>query len=138
MRRLAWRARLGILFGVALVLLAGLAWGAFQPWTANHFGYALPGQDRLPYRISYAGRDYSNLHECAGADWCQPASNHCFLWQQVVDQSIGPLAQVGSVPTLFGSSDPIFAPSTGGLTVMELYILERVGCYLIYTIEGGP
>ena len=138
MRRLTRRARLGILPGVALVLLAGLVWGAFQPWTANHFGYALPGQDRLPYRISYAGRDYSNLHECAGADWCQSDSNRCLSWQRVVDQSIGQVAQVGSVLTLFGFSHPVFAPSTGGLTVMEVYLLERANCYLIYTIEGGP
>lgn len=140
MRRLTRRDCLGVLIlvVVALLLLAGLAWGAFQPWTANHFSYALPGQDRLPYRISYAGRDYSNAHECAGADWCRPDSSRCLSWQQVVDQSIGPVAQVGSVPTLFGSSHPIFAPSTGGLTVMGIYVLERAKCYLIYTIEGGP
>ena len=128
----------GILIGVLVLLLIGVGWGAFQPWTANHFSYALPGQDRLPYRISYAGHDYSNSHECAGADWCRPDSSRCLPWQQVVDQSIGPVAQVGSVPTLFGSSHPVFAPPTGGLIVMVVYVLESANCYLVYTIEGGP
>ena len=140
MVRLNRRSLLGILIliVVVLLLLAGLAWIAFQPWTANHFGYALPGQDRLPYRISYAGRDYSNLHECAGADWCQPASKQCSSQQELIDQRRWPLAQVGSVPTLFGSSHPIWASSFGGQTVMEIYVLDRADCYLTYTIEGGP
>ena len=55
----------------ALLAVGGLAGVllliALQPWTANHFGYALPGPRGLPYRLSYAGRDYSNAQTCAGA-----------------------------------------------------------------------
>ena len=132
------RRRLVIGASLLCLLLAGVLWGAFQPWTANHFGYALPGQDRLPYRISYAGRDYSNLHECAGADWCQPAGKRCFSEQQLIDEQFWPLAQVGSISTLFGAAHLVLAPPSGGHIVMELYVLEGADCYLAYTIEGGP
>ena len=136
MRRLTRRARLGILPGVALVLLAGLVWGAFQPWTANHFGYALPGQDRLPFRISYAGRDYSNAHECAGADWCQPASKQCASNQDLAAQSLWPLSQVSSIPTLLGAAYPVLAPPQGIQPL--LFVAVGNGCYLTYALEGGP
>ena len=136
MQWLTRRTRLGILIGVALLLLAGLAWGAFQPWTANHFGYALPGQDHLPFRISYGGRDYSNAHECAGADWCQPDSKRCMSRQDLADQLLWPLSQVSSIPTLLGAAYPVFAPPNGPQTL--LFMAASSTCYLTYELEGGP
>jgi hypothetical protein len=128
--------QMGLGVGLAIVILAALLWGVFQPWAANHFGYALPGQDRLPYRITYAGRDYGNPNECAGDDWCQPAAKRCISQQQLADQHLWPLKQVGSIPTLFGSAYPILAPPAGGQTI--LFVLDNDDCYLMYTLMGGP
>lgn len=130
-----WRG-LVIVGGLLCLLLVGLLWGAFQPWTANHFGYALPGQDRLPYRISYAGRDYSDLHECAGADWCQPTGKRCFSQQQLIAQQLWPLRQVASISTLFGAAYPVLAPPVDGFR--PLIVPDGADCYLAYDPEGGP
>jgi hypothetical protein len=131
--------RVGMGIGLVIVLLGALAWGAFQPWTANHFGYALPGPDRLPYRISYAGRDYGNPYECAGADWCQPAAKHCNSAQQLMAQNLWPLQQVSSISTLFGAAYPVLAPSAvDHLTQVLLFVPYSDDCYLTYALEGGP
>ncbi len=128
--------RLGLGIGLASVLLATLVWGAFQPWAANHFGYALPGPDRLPNRISYAGRQYQNPSECAGDTWCQPATRHCISSRQLRDQGRWPLRQVGSIPTLFGTAHPIFAPPHDGQAF--LLVLDGDDCYLTYSLVTEP
>lgn len=141
--RLTTRARAWlIVLSATLLVLVGLGVAAFQPRTANAFHYALPGSGGLPYRISYHGRDYGNDGMCAHGDWCRgapAAETACHSRQQLIDQSNWPLTQVSTVPTLFGSSHAVFAPPVpAGLTLMQLYVLETDGCYISYTIEGGP
>ncbi|HEY7348519.1 MAG TPA: hypothetical protein VH599_09420 [Ktedonobacterales bacterium] len=128
--------QLGLWIGLVGVILAALGWGAFQPWAANHFGYALPGPDRLPNRISYNGRYYGNPNECAGDTWCQPSDKSCATKQQLVELRLWPLKQVGVIPTLFGPPHPIFAPPDSGQTF--LLVLDDANCYLIYGLMDGP
>lgn len=141
--RITTRSRAWLIaLAAALILLVGLGVVAFQPWSANHFNYALPGSGGLPYRISYNGRDYANNGMCAHATWCRnapAAETACRSRQQLVDQNQWPLTQVSSIPTLFGPSHAVFAPPVpAGLTLMQLYAVEADGCYISYTIEGGP
>jgi hypothetical protein len=64
------RAPSRVTIGVVLALLvASAVLIALQPSLANHFGYALPGKDGLPYRIHVDGRDYSTYQVCADGDW---------------------------------------------------------------------
>ncbi len=128
--------RWGLWIGLICVLLATIIWGIFQPWAANHFGYALPGQDRLPNRITYAGRYYGNPNECAGDDWCQPADKSCMSQRELIDENLWPLKQIGSIPTLFGPAYPIFQPP--GENQMYLLVHDNDDCYLTYSLMGGP
>lgn len=130
--------RLALWIGLTSAILAALGWGVFQPWAANHFGYALPGQDRLPHDIFYADRDYANPNECAGDNWCQPADKLCTSKAQLIEQNLWPLKQVGSIPTLLGSAYPILAPPNSGQTQMYLFVLDNDDCYLTYSLSGGP
>jgi hypothetical protein len=141
--RLSARPRAWLIaLGATLLVLGSLGVIAFQPWAANHFHYALPGSGGLPFRVSYYGRDYANTGMCAHASWCRnapTAETACRSQQQLMDQNEWPLAQVGSVPTLFGPSHAVFAPPVpAGYTVMQLYVEESDGCSISYGIEGGP
>lgn len=127
--------RWGLWIALASAILAALGWALFQPWSANHFGYALPGKDRLPYRITYQGRSYSNPYECAGDTWCNPTDKICSTKQQLIEQNVWPLKQVGTIPTLFGKSYPILAPPNAETFIL---VLDHDDCYLIYSLEGGP
>ncbi len=128
--------RWGLMAGLACAILAALGWGLFQPWAANHFGYALPGQDRLPYRITYQGRTYTNPNQCAGDTWCQPALKLCTSKEELQSLHLWPLKQVGVIPTLFGSPYPIYAPPNGEQSF--LLVLQGDDCYLTYSLDGGP
>jgi hypothetical protein len=119
---------------VVLVAAGGLA---FLPWTANHFGYALPGEHGLPYRIHHAGRDYRSYATCAGADWCG------------TDQYCVPLARFGGtetsltpvdeVSTLFGASHVVFTakPIPDG-TPTTVLVRDGPDCFVGYALMGGP
>jgi hypothetical protein len=122
---------------VLTLVVVGLAAGgvAFLPWTANHFGYALPGEDGLPYRIHHAGRDYRSDTTCAGAGWCTTATPPC-------DRARGgepSLTRVGEVPTLFGAAHAVFTtrPVPEGTPVTVL-VQARPGCFVGYALMGGP
>jgi hypothetical protein len=131
-----------IALAVTLLVLAGAGVVAFQPWTANHFQYALAGRDGLPFRVTYTGRSYANTGMCARAAWCDHAPSTetaCRSRQQLVSQRQWPLTQVGSIPTVFGPSHAVFAPPVpAGRIVMELFVVDGDDCYITYTIEGGP
>lgn len=131
-----WRRLLLIEAIVTLLVVAGIV--AFNPWTANHFGYALPGADGLPSRIHFGGRDYSAAGYCAGADWCQGQARTCWSEAKMRSANIWPLAQVGQIPALFARSYAIVnAPVSAGLTTTLLFV--PVGsCYVVYALEGGP
>ncbi|MFT7872008.1 MULTISPECIES: hypothetical protein [Amycolatopsis] len=124
---MSWkRAAVG---AVVVVLLA--AGAAFLPWTANHFGYALPGDDGLPYRIHHAGRDYHSSATCAGAGWCETAP--------CVPRDEPSLTQVGEVATLFGAAHPVFTtrPVPEG-TPLTVLVRAGPGCFVGYALMGGP
>ncbi|MBE8524417.1 hypothetical protein ILP97_44245 [Amycolatopsis sp. H6(2020)] len=118
---------------VALVLLAAGGF-AFLPWTANHFGYALPGDHGLPYRIHHADRDYRSDATCAGAGWCT-ATPYC----SPSGGDEASLTQVGEVSTWFGASHAVFTtrPVPGG-TPLTVLVRAGPGCFVGYALMGGP
>jgi hypothetical protein len=131
-----------IVLGLVVLTMAGAGVVAFQPRTANHFGYALPGQDGLPYRVTYQGHSYINLSICAGADWCKGRNGShslCVTQQVLVQDNRWPLVQVGSVSTLFGASHPVMAESAANdLAQLELFVVDGNDCYVAYALQGAP
>lgn len=121
---------------VLLVILAGAV--AFNPWTANHFGYALPGAEGLPFRIHYAGRDYSTPGYCAGADWCKGQQRTCWTQEKLRAVSMWPLAEVSQVPALFARSYPIMSSTISAGMTHTLVFVPVGSCYVVYELEGGP
>jgi len=106
---------------VAVVVVLLAAGAAFLPWTANHFGYALPGDGGLPSRIHHDGRDYrSGTSSCTAADEAS-------------------LTRVGEVSTLFGPAHPVFTtrPVPEG-TPLTVLVRDSPGCFVRYALLGGP
>jgi hypothetical protein len=138
-RKVRW---LLVAAGLVAVVLLGAGVIAFQPRTANHFGYALPGTEGLPFRISYQGRYYVNLLTCAGASWCQGgtgARSLCVTKDELINDNRWPLTQVGSIPTLFGAGHPILVdPAYSGLTQVEVFVVNGSNCYVAYQLAGRP
>ena len=132
-------ARWALAAGLVALVLAGLSVAAFQPWTANHFGYALPGPRGLPFRIHYGGRDFGTPGMCAGADLCRTATtgeSNCRTQAALVAEGWWPLDQVGTMYTLFGPSYPILGIHNA--TQMLLFVHLYSDCYIVYSLEGGP
>lgn len=136
---------LGLALGILALMAGGLTWGALQPWTANHFGYALPGKDGLPTYIFARGRRYHSPQVCAGADWCKAQYGNypvpitrCVPQADLMDRHIWPLAQVGTLFTLFGASRPILSPNGSIGVTAPLVIADGPDCYVEYGLEGGP
>ncbi|WP_310970654.1 MULTISPECIES: hypothetical protein [unclassified Amycolatopsis] len=107
---------------VAAVVLLAAGGMAFLPWTANHFGYALPGNGGLPSRIHHDGRDYRASTNCTpfGGDETS-------------------LTRVGEVSTLFGPAHPVFTtrPVPEG-TPLTVLVRDSPGCFVRYALLGGP
>lgn len=143
-RKLLWAI---ISAGILIVVLSlSLSWLGL-PWMANHFGFALPGQGGLPYRIAYADRTYSNPATCAYAGWCQSPSSGThpdpLCWKQEDIQQHGdwPLVRVGTIFTLFGLPYSLMAPQSSvssKLTAIIIYLASDTNCYVPYALEGGP
>lgn len=132
------RKRLALVAGALLIPaipVVGLAWLGGPPWAANHYGFALPGRDGLPYRIHYHGRDYATQGYCAGADWCKGQQRACVAQSTIVGGDS--LSHVADVETLLGPAYPVFTVSTAGLTTVVLYV-KAGGCYVPFALEGGP
>jgi hypothetical protein len=110
------------------------------PRLANHYGFALPGSNGLPYRISYDNRTYSTQATCAGANWCESNSEHCVTQANLVKKNYWPLAEISTIPTLFGSDHKVMVAEASkvGKLPMVLYIAKKEGCYISYGLEGGP
>lgn len=143
MNRMHWTKRRKIAAGlIVAVLLAGIGVLGFTPalpWAANHYGFALPGRDGLPYRIHHAGRDYATQGVCAHADWCASQQSVCSSQTQLAAENFWPLHAVGQVNTLLGPSYPVLVPNgiPAGMTTTLLFVRYQ-GCYQVYALEGGP
>lgn len=130
---------------VLLVVLLGVAffaWMVALPWSANHFGFALPGgTDGLPYRIHYNGRSFATRGHCARAGWCDTFIDKAFTYTtRNAIQSHGewPLAQVTAVSRFLGSPYPVLSHTPKGITPFFLYIPDGPDRYIQYTIQGSP
>jgi hypothetical protein len=126
---------------VALLLIA-LGWGASQPWTANHFGYALAGRDGLPAYLYSNGRRYHSIQVCAGAAWCQ-ANRHqgvprCWTQADLSGRGEWPLATVGTMFTLFGGQRTLLRTGGSQHSNAPFIIADGPDCYVEYSLEGGP
>lgn len=119
------------LVALPIVLLLAAGGIAFLPWTANHFGYALPGEHGLPYRIHHAGRDYRSYATCAGAGWCD-ATPYCAPLNGV---AVTPVDEVG---TWFGSSHVVYTAEAHDGTPMGVLVQAGPDCYVGYSLMGGP
>jgi hypothetical protein len=118
-RRLPWK-----LIVVILILCFCLEEGIilFTPKIANYFGMAWPGN--LPDHVNYVGNSYT-----------QPSA--CLADAQVKQLA---LTQVGSIPTLFGTSHPLLLTSAqfhSKSTITEIYVETETGCYIHYGLAGN-
>lgn len=132
------------------VVLAALGGATFLPKVADRFGYALPGERGLPYRIHHNDRDYRNTLTCAGARWCedgktaeQRARPYCRPLSELRlgrDGHDAELVKVDEVFTLFGPSHPVFVTGVvpPGTTVTVVVVEASTDCYLVYKLMGGP
>jgi hypothetical protein len=122
---------------LVVVLLAAGGW-VVLPWTANHFGYALPGADGLPYRIHHAGRDYHSDMTCAGAGWCATGKPPCVPPARFGGDETS-LIQVDEVSTVFGAAHAVFVirPVPAG-TPLTVLVRADPGCFVGYALMGGP
>ncbi|GHO76935.1 hypothetical protein KSD_47060 [Ktedonobacter sp. SOSP1-85] len=131
-----------IILGGSLAVVLGLSWLEL-PWMANHFGFALPGQGGLPYRITYATRTYVNHATCAHAGWCQTDTQSnplCWKEADIRQHDNWPLIRIGTITTLFGSPYSLIAKSNASSkrTVIVIYLVFDTNCYVPYALEGGP
>lgn len=129
----------------ALVILAlgGLAWGATQPWTADHFGYALAGRDGLPTYVFINGRRFHSSQVCAGAGWCQAdaASQgipRCYSQADLSRFRAWPLERFGAMFTVIGVPHDLLRPVGRADPTAPIIIADGPSCYVMYELEGGP
>lgn len=143
MQRVRWTRRRVVAVGAVaalLLIVAGVAlWSPALPWAANHYGFALPGEGGLPYRIHYAARDYATTGLCARASWCAGQARTCESRARLAADEQWPLRQVDHVDTLLGPSYPVLMPTAvpSGMTTTLLFVPYQ-GCFQVYELEGGP
>jgi hypothetical protein len=137
-----------IIFLVALIAAAG--WAAFQPWTANHFGYALPIKNGLPCRLQYSGRAYENLEQCGGTErtawmvWYEarhpgPSGGACQTPAELRRELSWPLREVQQIFTLLGPSHDVLVVKgvPAGMTSTVIFVRDGP-CFRPYELLGGP
>lgn len=122
-----------------LILLGVVLWSPALPWAANHYSFALPGKDGLPYYLHFNGRRYATQGMCARAGWCAGQQRTCDSQGQLAANQLWPLRQVGRVNTLLGPSHPVLMPGIvpADMTTTLLFVPYQ-GCYQVYALEGGP
>jgi hypothetical protein len=142
-----------LISSLLLLLVLYLLWSKGLPWLANHYQFALPGENGLPYEISYKNWSYQNLATCATADWCEVNQNPayykdypvCMREADIKKANQWPLVQIASMWTLGESPQPILVDEThreptaghivgGGV----IYVHRKDGCYTQYTMTSGP
>lgn len=122
----------------SVVLLGFSALWLYLPWLANHYNFALPVSNGLPYRISYNNRTYATSSVCAGADWCKDKKPDCRTEEYLVTNNLWPLKSLGDVPSLFSSAHLIMLPaSSSNPATTVVYVLKDTNCYIVYALEGG-
>lgn len=127
------RRRRVLVYGTAVLILLPAATGAgFLPRVANHFGYALPWPDGLPYSVHYRDRDYHSPRTCAGAGWCDGPGPVCLPHP-------GRLVRVDDVFTYFGTSHDVFVDGSipPRETPIGVLVEAHDGCYVAYSLSGG-
>ena len=122
-----------------LILLGVVLWSPALPWEANHYSFALPGKDGLPYYLHYNGRRYATQGMCARAGWCAGQQRACESQGQLAADQLWPLREVDRVNTLLGPSYPVLMPGVvpADMTTTLLFVPYQ-GCYQVYALEGGP
>lgn len=96
-------------------------------YVASKFGWGW--KNTVPDYLHYQGRTYS-LDRISG---CQTRTT--------IEKQFPTITQFGTLPVLFGSSNPLFAPENqvkSHGTLMSIIVEENKTCYKTYTIEGGP
>ncbi len=113
-----------LIIGVCIVIV--LLWFNGQ-YIANKFGWGW--KNTVSDLLHYQGRTYS-LDRISG---CQTRTT--------IEKQFPTITQFGTLPVLFGSSNPLFAPENqvkSHGTLMSIIVEENKTCYKTYTIEGGP
>ncbi|WP_235096789.1 hypothetical protein [Amycolatopsis decaplanina] len=149
-RRRRVRRRVVMVSIAVLVVLGTLCGATFIPKVANHFGYALPGERGLPYKVHYNGRDYRNDLTCARARWCEDGRTPELRPRAYCTPRAGlnlgggnsdtGLVKVDEVFTMFGPSHPVFTAGLvpRGETATNVIVEASDDCYLTYDLMGGP
>lgn len=139
-----YRVQLGLVITALVLLGFGLLWGTVQPWSANHFGYALSGRDGLPTYVYENGRRYHSEQVCAGAGWCASdrvklALPRCYTQADLqVRMKQWPLVQVDTMHTFFGDAHPILQRVGERSLTVPFIVADGADCYVVYGLEGGP
>lgn len=95
-------------------------------YIANRLGWGW--RNNLPDHLNYHGRAYS-----LGISGCRTRTD--------VEGLVPSIVQIETMPMLFGSSYPQFAPEnqvrSNGVVVL-IFVEESNTCYRTYALEGGP
>jgi hypothetical protein len=125
-----------LITAACVAVIGGSLWLAFRPEVADHFGYALPLDNRLPARISYRGRHYWDVWPCGGSSSCASSAPTCISKRALMNRDPRRLVQVGSIPTLFGEAHPLLGLPGPGAAVLLFASVHS--CYVTYSLSGGP
>jgi hypothetical protein len=129
--------RTGLRFGVGILAFSVLS-AMFLPRVLRQHGYALPGRNGIPCTIPYGHRSYVGPLEC-DRDYMYGKTLNCRSQTDLINKGWWPLERVGSIPTLLGSSRPLFVESRLKQdTPTAVFMLVEPGCYVPYSLLGGP
>ncbi len=133
--RLSRRARRWLVASLLIAILLFMV-GTCLPSLCNDYGFALPLPHGLPGRIHVMGRTWLSTDPCQQVPWCT-GEPRCWTESNQPEAYKWPLEQIGSIPTLFGTSHPVLRSVPAGDRPYALYVLYRKGCYMLYALSGG-